>query len=98
MPHCGIHCTLSTNWKPPSDWSNFTHSMIDNANTIRLVHSAVQRAFDATTASSPRTDMITTPPTSGSQVRSERMGKPAAFMMSPENQEDSDQRHHADQH
>src|ERR1035437_3556252 len=98
MPHCGIHSTLSTNWKPPSLWSKRTHSTTDSANTIRLVHSALQRALDATTCSSPRTDMITTPPTSGSQVTSESRGKPAAFMMSPEDQEDADQHDEPDQH
>ncbi len=76
----GSHGTSSTNWKPGSVGSNFTHRISDRASTIRLVHSAVQRALEATVASSPRTDMITTPPTSGSQVISERIGKPAAFM------------------
>ena len=43
---------------------------------IKLVHNAVQRALLATTASSPRTIMMTTAPTSGSQVSSDSSGKP----------------------
>src|SRR5271156_4797229 len=99
MPHCGIHTTLSTNWKPGSAGSKRTHSTTDSTNTIRLVHSAVQRAFAATVASSPRTDMMIRPPSSGSHVSSESRGKPAAFMVSPqEEQEDADQRDKPDQH
>ncbi len=43
---------------------------------MRLVQSAVQRAFEATVSSSPRTHMMTTQPTSGSQVSSDRMREP----------------------
>ena len=76
----GIQATFSTNWKPASDWSNFTHSTSDRTSTIRLVHSAVQRALAATVCSSPRTDRMTAQPTSGSQVTRDRIGKPAAFI------------------
>src|SRR6516225_316563 len=98
MPHCGIHSAASTNWKPRSAWSKRSQRITESANTIRLVHSAVQRALEATTCSSPRTDMITTPPTSGSQVISDRIGKPAAFIASPEDQENADQQYQPDQH
>src|SRR5258708_35859189 len=98
MPQAGSQLAFSTNWKPACVWSNFAHSTRDSANTIRLVHSAAQRALDATVASSPRTDMITAPPTSGSQVSRDSRGKPASFMGSPENQEDADQHDDADQH
>ena len=43
---------------------------------MRLVHNAVQRALLATTASSPRTSMMTPAPTSGSHVSSESSGNP----------------------
>ena len=76
-----------------------TTASSDSTNTIRLVHSAVQRALEATVASSPRTDMMTRQPTSGSQVSSDSRGKPAAFMaLTAEDQEDADQQHQADQH
>ena len=68
------------NWKPGSAWSNFTHRISDRPKTIRLVHSAVHFALEATVASSPRTHMMTRQPTSGSQVTRDRMGKPAAFI------------------
>ena len=78
--------------------SNFTHSTTDRTSTIRLVHSAVQRALEATVSSSPRTDMMISPPTSGSQVISDRIGKPAAFIVITGQQEDGDQHDDADQH
>ena len=74
---------LSTNWKPASCGFHSTHSTRLTANTIRLVQSAIQRALDATVASSPRTVMMTPQPTSGSQVISDRTGKPAAFIAYP---------------
>ncbi len=77
----GSQLTLSLNWKPACAGSKSHHSFRLMANTIRLVHSAAQRALRATTASSPRIVMITRQPTIGSQVTSDRIGKPAAFAM-----------------
>src|SRR5487761_439432 len=88
----------STNWKPASARSNFTQSTRLRPKTIRLVHSAAQRALAATTCSSPRMDMMTAQPTSGSHVSSESSGKPAWFMILPEQEEHGDQQHDADQH
>src|ERR1700722_12198536 len=97
MPCCS-QAVLSTNWNPASDVSKRTQSTRDSANTTRLVHSAAQRALEATVASSPPRDMITRPPSSGSQVINDRMGKPAAFMVSPEHQREADQCNDPDQH
>ena len=55
--------------------SKRTHRTSDSAKTTRVVHSAIQRALGATVASSPRSDMITTPPTSGRKVISDRSGE-----------------------
>src|SRR5437762_7140573 len=98
MWNSGTQFCISTNWKPGSDGSNFTHSTSDSANTIRLVQSAVQRAFEATVAASPRTVMMTTQPSSGRKLSSDSRGKPAWFIVSPKQHEDAEEHDHADQH
>src|SRR6266550_829417 len=80
--------------------SNWTHSMIDNANTISEVDSAMLRALRATMASSPRDVMMKPTPTKGRKVTSERSGQwlTGGPRPSPRQQIPGDQRNDADQH
>jgi hypothetical protein len=79
MPNGAIHSRFSTNWKSGVAVSKFTHSSSDSAKVISEVHSATARALRATTASSPRTSMMNTAPTSGRKVTSERIGQVAVM-------------------
>src|SRR5215470_18548519 len=65
----------STNWKSAVLGSNSSHSTTDSTKSISEVHSAIQRAFCATTASSPRAIRMNAVPTSGTKVTSERSGQ-----------------------
>src|SRR6267143_123075 len=67
---------------------------------ISEVHSAIQRALRATTASSPRAIRINAAPTNGKKVTSERSGQwlTAMFRPSPREQVPRHQGDEADHH
>src|SRR5437868_6488855 len=100
MPPIVIQRWRSTNWNAAVLGSKSTHSMIDSANTITEVDSAIWRALRATTASSPLDSMMNAAPTSGRKVISESSGQwlTGSPFLSPRHEIPGDQPDDADQH
>src|SRR5690242_1737796 len=70
----GIQSARSTNWKSGELESKSTHSFSDSTKTMSEVQSAIERAFFAVVASSPRVSIMSAAPTSGRKVTRERIG------------------------
>src|ERR687893_367093 len=68
MPKAGIHSAFSSNWKSGEVASNLNQSWSETRKTTSEVQSAIERAFRATAASSPRVAMMMAAPTSGRKV------------------------------